>query len=331
MHAISTFDAPSLRAALPEDAWRSLLQACPRSRVGAETTLLSRGATDRAMVILAAGDAEVVVGQADDELVVGNLGPGDHAGGLGLLGLSARRTASVRAASACVLHRLEPLGLAELERRGHPAPAIIEREALRSLVAHFRVVCRELDRLDPEFCRPMPAPLAGARPPGAGQAIDLDLLLGNLPVDQLRANWPPGQPLTGLDRADPWVVLHGRVRRFRVHANGRRTELRAAYQGEVGGFEAALGASDLAGVAQVDPGTVLAWLPATACTHAMVATDPLSRALRRAMAETLAQRIDHGVHQLRASSAASGQPLRRDEIDQLRMLSVGSKGAAGAL
>lgn len=305
----------------------------PSQTFPAGHVLIARGAPASDLVLIEAGEAEVVVGEGDSELVVGDLGPGEHAGLSQLLALAPAPIATVRTRGACRARLLSRQDLDCFPGGGAGLAATLATAALLQLVAHLDVVTADLLAL-PQLV-PGPAHPDGERGPELSGSLSdsglFPLIFSDLEVDRL----PAGAIYFRRDAPgrlpDAWYVLHGWVRRFRRRPNGGEVELLPAVAGELGGFEACLGAPQLLDEIVAGEDAVIARIPGARCAAAMTGRAPVDEALRQAMGRSLALRLADARRQLVQVTAGTDTPLQLADIDQRLMLAATCRGTSGAV
>lgn len=341
----------------------AFVDACLPARVPAGTLLIGRGDDDRAMLFVREGEVEVFIGEGKEELVVGELGPGEHAGAMGLLRLTDRRTASARARTACTLLILEPEGLEALDRAANPFVFNLEADVIKGLIARQASVLHSLSRLapgeDPEELWPpavpslldrfenllnrrTTAPAPAIHPinalracPGMTEAPQaaLQSLLQRLKAGRVDAGTVLS--LEGGDRTDAFILVRGSIGRFRRARSGGEIALAALRPGALAGFESILelSAPPVSCVALEE--SLVLRVPRNLCVDALFERSPTARILRQAMLKSLGLRLDEVTSVLLEAvraSRTSGDAASEDtvDLDQEQMLLVACNASAGA-
>lgn len=104
--------------------------------IGPGEVLMREGESDRAMVLLLAGEASVHIGDARLELT--RVGPGELVGDMALFGHIDRRAATVISSKPCRILLLDEQGLKFLRMKRSPVVPALENYALRTITRRLR-------------------------------------------------------------------------------------------------------------------------------------------------------------------------------------------------
>lgn len=299
---------------------RPLHALAPEYTVPHRHVLCQRGAVEDNLFQLVHGDATVSAGEGGGHLVLGNLGPGDLFGYVGFLGVDPRRWATVRAEGPCTVRILPRGGASRLVREQPLLQRDLERAAIHSLLARYGSLVRELWAAGCELGSPA---WPGSEQLALGTWIPALYRLGRR-LEQIRLR--DGQALT-CSVPEGAIVLDGALRCFLRGPGGRRVELPPALAGEVAGFEAVLG-EERSACEHVAVGSVtLGRLPVGVAWWGVSDPGPAAGALRSAMLQALAQRLDW----LRAELVGCGRGLTELDLDQRALLAASMQGCAGGV
>lgn len=309
-----------VRHALREEQFLRFLAACVPADVPAGQVLVEQGDVDSSMLFLCEGEVDLWAQGPRGPVAAGSLARGGTLGAEALLGLSERRSCGARTAADCHLLVLEREALEALRAEGNPVVANLETMVLRASATRLRELLTEVTRA----CR-------GAPPPPAWRARKPSLLwrIGDVLglTEPGEPDWPdeiaamracagmhdaPAEVLAALEERtrpawyeegmrlgneggepeDPFLVVSGRVGRYRGVPGAGQVALGTLGSGELGGAETISEATwpPLTYIALDD--VVALRLPRTLCADAVVERTPSASALRRAMLVGVARTLD---------------------------------------
>lgn len=261
------------------DSVAGFLEHCQEVQVPGGHLLMEEGEEDRGMAMVLDGRLEVFVGEPPHVTVVKQIARGEQVGELSVLGLTNRRSASVRTVEPCRMLVLEPEGLEALRAQANPVVDNIEEEALRELALNLRETDRMLSRLavgsesdpsDPHGLLDRLARAVGVSDRPWGSPPDLVELLGR--STEFR-ELPPEVARLLADNLQPLAVAHGE-KVIEEGQLGREAFILA--DGQVGVYrDTAAGRHEQVGV--LEPGTIfghLALIDGSLCTATCVMEKP---------------------------------------------------------
>ena len=153
--------AGELVAYLDEEELARLLAVTEVAEAGAGDFLLHRGSPSRSILLVEAGEIEIVDESNGETVVLGRVGPGGVVGEVGFLD-GEPRTHHVRAGTACRVRRLTREGLLAL---GQVEPRLLAKVTLALAGLLARRFRHALDELEP--LRSLAMSLADPEPPAA--------------------------------------------------------------------------------------------------------------------------------------------------------------------
>lgn len=132
---------------LQRDHILAFLDVCHPVDIPPDEVIVVEGEADDSMIFVLSGHLEVYLGTPPDITSLKQLRKGEAAGEMALLGISERRTASVRTVERSELLILERKGFEDLRAQNHPVVDRIEDSVLLTLAERLRETNRRIGLL----------------------------------------------------------------------------------------------------------------------------------------------------------------------------------------
>ena len=322
------------------------LNACNAVDVPANTVLVVQGEEDDAMLFLLEGELEVYIGEPPNITSLRKIRRGEALGELSLLGLSPKRTASIRSVEDSDI-LLERKGYEILTAANHPAVDRLEDQVLHSLADRIRETDNrigmlaegtDIDQGEPEgLWGRLASAVAGTGPRGRSpDPVDVlkssahfkdlspelcDLLARHLeavPMDQ-------GERMIeeGSMKGDAWILATGEVGVYRATSSEMHEKVGTLKPGALFGHLAVINDDTRTATCITEKGSWVFRMPREVVKALVNSSTPEGKALRHSFIHALAWQLQQANTRLAAVTAdharrvAVRRSLKDEDIEKV--------------
>ncbi len=305
----------------------AFLDACKAIDVPGNEVIVEEGEEDDAMLFLLEGELEVYVGREPNITSLRFIRRGDALGEMALLGLSSKRTASIRSTEPCDILVLERGGYDKLVAAGHPVVDRLQDQVLRMLAERIRETDARIGQLaegvdledrEPEgiFSR-LTTAVVGTGPRGRAPA-PVDVLSQSAhfrdlpkPIMQLLAQhlevvgMPQGEQVLveGSMKGDAWILATGEVGVYRTTRKGLQEKVGTLHPGALFGHLAIIGDDSRTATCITDQASWLYRMPREVVKALVESATVEGRALRHCFIHALGWQLQQANERLAAVTA----------------------------
>ena len=325
---------------LPREHILSFLDACQSADLPADEVIVVEGEEDDSMVFILEGTLEVYVGKAPEITVLQQLRRGESVGELSLLGLSQRRTASVRTVEPCGLLVLDRSAFEKLRAAGHPVVDRIEDGVLHTLAERIRdtdlrigqlAEGTQLEQTEPEglwarLSTSLTGPGPSGRPPPAVELLKKSAHFSSLEPNLMARLGKALEPVgvargervleEGSMKGDAWIIGTGKIGVYRATRSELHEKVGTLGPGTLFGHLSIIDNHMRTATCVAEEASWLYRLPRNLARAVIENEQAEARALRQCFIHALAQQLQSANSRLDHVSRASAQRLAARRLEE---------------